>query len=181
MTIHEEARGDVLVLAPDGALTDSEDVAALETRLAAAVKAKTRAIVVDGAGVDELTSPAIRVLLMATRKLARARGRLVLCALTPKVQRAFALAGFDRDFTVVPTRDEAVHTALQPAGAPAASQATTAVPSPQGTPARHGQATQLLTALGHAAAAPDAVPATHAGGPHRAAALLAALAHPAVV
>lgn len=181
MTIHEDVRGDVLVLAPDGALTDTEDVAALETRLAAAVKAKTRAIVVDGAGVNELTSPAIRVLLMATRKLARAKGRLVLCALTPKVQRAFALAGFDRDFTVVPTREDAVRTALQPAGTPAAPATPTAVSAPASAPARHGQALQLLVALGHTPSHTDAVPATHTGSAPRAATLLAALTRPAVV
>lgn len=174
MTIHEEQRGEVLVLAPDGSLTGGEDVAALETRLASAVKARPSGLVVDGTAVDELTSAAIRALLMATRKLARTKGRLVLCALTPHVQRAFALSGFDRDFTVVATRDEAVRAALAPAGAGLPAVAASALEA--------HRASRLHAALGSADVAADA----RAGAPPReadarAVRLLAALAAPAAI
>lgn len=120
MEIKEERAGDVLVLAPDGDLNAGEECHALEQRLGAALSSGARYLVVDCASVGHLTSAALRALLLTSRKLARLKGRLVLCGMTPKVQQAFAISGFDRDFTVVPARDEAVSRAQQ-AGTASAS------------------------------------------------------------
>lgn len=121
MEIKEERAGDVLVLAPDGDLSTSEDCHALEQRLSAALSAGTRFLVLDCARVGHLTSPALRALLLASRKLGRLKGRLVLCGMAPKVQKAFSISGFDRDFTVVPAREAAITAAMQPVAATAAS------------------------------------------------------------
>ncbi len=114
MDIREERAGDVLVLSPDGDLGSPEDSRALEQQLARALSAGSLFVVLDCGRVGHVTSAAIRALLLASRKLARAKGRLVLCAMTPKVQKAFSLSGFDRDFAVVAVRDEAVRLALEP-------------------------------------------------------------------
>jgi anti-anti-sigma factor len=129
MEIREEMAGEVLVLAPDGDLSAAENCHALEQRLSAAVSAGTRLVVVDCAQVGHLTSPALRALLLTSRKLARAGGRLVLCGMTAKVQKAFAISGFDRDFSVVPARHDAIGTAREPPARPAAAKAS-AKPAP---------------------------------------------------
>lgn len=64
-----------------------------------------------------MSSAAIRVLLMTMRKLDRVSGRLVLCGMNAKVQSAFSISGFDKDFIVTATREEAlqrVREAVQP-------------------------------------------------------------------
>jgi anti-anti-sigma factor len=114
MEIREERAGDALVVAPDGDLRTAEDCHALEQRLNGVLAGGARFLVVDCAKVGHLTSPALRALLLASRKLTRVGGRLVLCGMPPKVQKAFSISGFDHDFTVVATRDAAVHLVLQP-------------------------------------------------------------------
>ena len=114
MEIREFREGDVLVLAPDGSVAGSEETSAIEAKLGTALKAGFRLLVFDCAGVGQLTSPAIRVLLMTSRKLDRTEGRLVLCGMNAKVKKAFSISGFDKDFTVVATREEALHQVLEP-------------------------------------------------------------------
>lgn len=115
MEIRESTEGDVRVLAPDGSLAGSEETIALETRLGAAVKAGAVRLVIDCTAVGQLTSTAIRILLQVSRRLNRADGRLVLCGMNAKVRKAFVISGFDKDFTVVATREEAVQRVLEPA------------------------------------------------------------------
>jgi anti-anti-sigma factor len=114
MQIREFQEGDVLVLAPDGSVAGSEETNAIETRLGLALKAGTRLLVIDCAAVGQLSSAAIRVLLMTSRKVDRSKGRLVLCGTNPKIKKAFSISGFDKDFTVVATREEALQRVLDP-------------------------------------------------------------------
>lgn len=132
MEIREVREGDVLVLAPDGSLAGSEETSALETRLVAAQKAGTLLLVIDCTSVGQLTSAAIRVLLLASRKLGRTGGRLVLCGMNAKVKKAFSISGFDKDFTVVEARAEALQLVLEPVR-PSASKAAKAPSAPPPT------------------------------------------------
>jgi anti-anti-sigma factor len=116
MEIRESREGDVLVLAPDGSLAGMEETSALEARLAAALKGGTRLLVMDCAGVGQMASSAIRALLQTSRKLGRGQGRLVLCRMNAKVQKAFSVSGFDKDFTVVTTLEEALGRVTEPVG-----------------------------------------------------------------
>lgn len=174
MEIRDEPVGEVLVLSPDGDLSTAEDCHALEQRLSAAVAAGNRFVVVDCARVGHLTSPALRALLLASRKLARAKGRLVLCGMTPKVQKAFSISGFDRDFTVLPARDAALRAALEPPlvapakavaprpPAPAPPSPAAAPPSPAPAPPSPAAAPPLPAPPPAAASSP--LPARRAAG-----------------
>jgi anti-anti-sigma factor len=115
MEIREFREGDVLVLAPDGSVTGSEETNAIEAKLGTSLKAGFRLLVLDCTVVGQLTSAAIRVLLQTSKKLDRTEGRLVLCAMNPKLTKAFSISGFDKDFTVVGTRQEALVRVLEPA------------------------------------------------------------------
>jgi len=114
MEIRESRTGDVLVLAPDGSLGGTEETSALEARLAAALKGGARLLVMDCAGVGQMASTAVRALLQTSRKLGRSQGRLVLCRMNAKVQKAFSVSGFDKDFTVVATLEDALERVAEP-------------------------------------------------------------------
>jgi anti-anti-sigma factor len=170
MEIRESKEGDVLVLAPDGSLAGTEETSALEARLAAALKGGTRLLVMDCAGVGQMASTAIRALLQTSRKLGRAQGRLVLCRMNAKVQKAFSVSGFDKDFTVVATLEEALARVSEPVckapsqtvKARAAKVAAPSVPAeptpPAGADPHEALAIALLSVLGVRAL-------EHAGGP----------------
>jgi len=124
--IAESKDGEVHVLAPKGSL-NTQTSPKLEQKLNALLGAKARLIVIDFKGVDYLSSAALRVLLMVTRRLLRAHGRLVLCAMSDDLKKVFAISGFDRDFSILASRGEAVELAAStpppPAGADAGAKA----------------------------------------------------------
>jgi anti-anti-sigma factor len=114
MDIREAREGDVVVLSPDGSLAGTEETSALESKLALVQAAGARFLVIDCTSVGQLASVAIRALLVASRKLGRSRGRLVLYGVNAKVRKAFAISGFDKDFTLLQTREEALERVLEP-------------------------------------------------------------------
>ncbi|HET7295094.1 MAG TPA: STAS domain-containing protein [Vicinamibacteria bacterium] len=107
MEIGESRDGEVTILAPKGSL-NTQTSPKLEQRLLAALGEKARLIVIDFRGVDYLSSAALRVLLMVTRRLTRVHGRLLLCGMSEDLKKVFAISGFDRDFTILSNRGEAV-------------------------------------------------------------------------
>jgi anti-anti-sigma factor len=114
MEIREHRAGDVLVLAPDGSIAGIEETSAIDAKLVASLKEGARFLVLDCSAIGHLTSAAIRVLLLTSRKLERTSGRLVLCGMSAKLTQAFSISGFDKDFTIVATREEALQHALEP-------------------------------------------------------------------
>jgi anti-sigma B factor antagonist len=170
MELRESREGDTLVIAPDGSLAGSEETSALEARLGAAIKAGFQLLVIDCTSVGQMTSSAIRVLLLVSRKLGRTGGRLVLFGMNAKVKKAFSISGFDKDFTVVATRDEALQRALDPVSA-APSRTAVAVPdtapvqaeAPDPQPVRAEPPPEETPPP--AAAAPAAVAAAHSAAP----------------
>ena len=113
MEIREIKAGDILVLAPEGSIEGREETSAIEAKLGTALKTGSRFLVLDCTSVGQLTGAAIRVLLMTSRKLG-SKGRLVLCGMNAKVQKAFAISGFDKDFSIVASREEALRLVLVP-------------------------------------------------------------------
>jgi anti-anti-sigma factor len=116
MDFGEAREGGVVVLSPHGDLAGTEDTSAFEAKLAAVHAAGARQLVIDCSSVGQMTGVAIRALLVASRKIGRSQGRLVLYGLNSKVRKAFALSGFDRDFTILGTREESLQKVLEPVG-----------------------------------------------------------------
>ncbi len=121
MEILESKDGEVHVLAPKGSL-NTQTSPKLEQKLQALLASKGRRLVVDFKNVDYLSSAALRVLLMITRRLVRAHGRLVLCAMSDDLKKVFSISGFDRDFTILASRGEAVELAATTPPPPAGSE-----------------------------------------------------------
>lgn len=124
MEIAESKDGEVNVLAPKGSL-NTQTSPKLEQKLNALLTAKARLVVIDFKGVDYLSSAALRVLLMITRRLVRAHGRLVLCAMSEDLKKVFAISGFDKDFTILASRGEAVELAASTPPPPPGAESET--------------------------------------------------------
>ena len=113
MEFQEVRQGEAAVVAPVGSL-NAQNEAAFNDKLKVLLDEQLRFIVVDFRKVDHVSSAALRVLLLLSRKLVPRDGRLVLCALNPDIQQAFTVSGFDNDFTIMATRAEALEMATRP-------------------------------------------------------------------
>jgi serine/threonine-protein kinase RsbW len=103
-----EARGATTIVAAEGRL-DFRAAAAfqeqLETLLAAGAG---RAVLLDCAGLDYVSSAGLRALLVAARAAQRFGSSFALCALRPAVREVLELSGFSRILTVHADRDAAL-------------------------------------------------------------------------
>ena len=103
MRIDETQLGAAVAVAPVGRV-DSTTAPALETHLFGLVDRGARALLVDFAGVDYISSAGLRVMLLLARRLRDQRGRLTLCSLNDAVRQVFELAGFLQLFAVCDSR-----------------------------------------------------------------------------
>lgn len=69
----------------------------------------TPVIVVDLGGVEYISSSALRVLMMLSRAVIRAKGRLALCGLSPFVAEVFEIGNFNSVFQVYSERGAALY------------------------------------------------------------------------
>jgi anti-anti-sigma factor len=167
--IGESRDGEVFILAPSGSL-NTQTSPKLEQKLLKLLEEKARLVVIDFKGVDYLSSAALRVLLMTLRRLVRAQGRLVLCTMGDDLRKVFSISGFDRDFTILQTRGEAVALAATTPAPPAKAE-TKPAKAPKSTKAEASPEPKV-EAPPKAAGAPGwpfaAAPATAAPAPHTA-------------
>jgi anti-anti-sigma factor len=107
MTIQEEKREDVLIVAPIGRV-DSTTSLELERYLLGRLASGPQRVVIDMLGVEYISSAGLRVLLMLAKKLGPGSGRLVLCSMGAPVRQVFELAGFIPLFAVEASRELAL-------------------------------------------------------------------------
>ncbi len=146
-------RGDTVVLGPKGSV-NTESAPKLEQKLLEQLNAGEKRFVLDFARVDYISSAGLRVLLMAAKRLKVAGGAMALCALSAGVSKVFALCGFERDFTIVADRDQAV---ARVTATPSAS-APTRAPVSAGSVAPPVTDTPSAPASGSAVAKPAVAP-----------------------
>lgn len=155
MEIAEAKDGEVTILAPTGSL-NTQTSPKLEQKLVAVLADKGRLIVIDFKGVDYLSSAALRVLLLITRRLAKVYGRLLLCAMSDDLKKVFAVSGFDRDFTIVAARGEAVAMAAATPAPPSAAEAAA-----KGGKAKPTKPAEPVPAVAEVAPQPGSAAAPH--------------------
>lgn len=146
-------RGDAMVVAPKGSI-NTESSPKLEKKLIELQNAAERRLVVDFGQVDYISSAGLRVLLMTARRLKTSGGALALCSMNPGVTKVFALCGFERDFTIVAGRDEAI---TRVTAAPAAPMAPVAAKPVVAAPVAPEKATPAVSRA-QPGPAPAAVP-----------------------
>ena len=110
MNVRIEALAEATCVIPEGRL--DFDAApgfqeALERALGAPGKAPA-ALIIDGAGLEYVSSAGLRAVLLAARAAQRAGVPFALCALQPAVREVFELSGFSRIIPVHADRASAL-------------------------------------------------------------------------
>jgi len=97
MTLTTEMNNGVLVLSPRGRI-DHHTSDKLRQALMSRIEGPEAAIqlVVRFAGVDYINSEGLQVLLFVSQRLARMKGRLVLCEMNEHIRAVFRISGLDR-------------------------------------------------------------------------------------
>jgi anti-anti-sigma factor len=110
MNVRIEALAEATCVIPEGRL--DFDAApgfqeSLERALGTAGKAPA-ALIIDGAGLEYVSSAGLRAVLLTARAAQKAGVRFALCALQPAVREVFDLSGFSRIIHVHPDRATAL-------------------------------------------------------------------------
>lgn len=87
---------------------DATTVAPVEDRFKEILDEGVRFIVADIAGLEYISSAGLRVLLVAGKRLAAIRGKVIVHSATTQVQEVFDLSGFSSLFPLCASREEAV-------------------------------------------------------------------------
>ncbi len=109
MNLRIEAMGEITYVMPAGRM-DFEAAPgfqeAVERILGGAGKPPA-AVIVDGAGLEYVSSAGLRAVLLAARAAQRAGIAFALCALQPAVREVFELSGFSQIMAIHPDRETA--------------------------------------------------------------------------
>ncbi len=107
MEILETQQGSIIHLTLIGRL-DTITSKSLEEKVLSLIEANGLQMIVDCQQLAYVSSPGLRVLLMAAKKLKPLNGKLVLVFLQPHIKEIFEIAGFLAMFQIFDTKDEAV-------------------------------------------------------------------------
>ena len=107
MEIAEIRKNGVLVVDVGGRV-DASNAGELETRLLELIAGGDRRLVVDCARLDYVSSAGLRALLVAAKRVAAGRGKIVLAALKEPIKEVFDIAGFASILQIYPTPDDAM-------------------------------------------------------------------------
>ena len=114
MAFGETTMGGAALVRADGRI-DMSNADAFKDTLSSAVSNATRAVVVDMAGVDYISSTGLRALMVAFRAAKAAGKGFGVAALTPLVMEIFTISRFNLVFPLYGAVGEALE-ALAPAG-----------------------------------------------------------------
>ena len=106
MNVHECVINGVTVLEVEGRI-DSVTAPDFEAQLVATLDTAQR-LVLDLRQLLYISSAGFRVLYRAVTQAQQKNGKLVLCGLSATVAELFAIAGFNRLFTITASREEGV-------------------------------------------------------------------------
>lgn len=107
MELKESSEGGQTVVELIGRL-DSNTSKAVEDRLAALLDGGVKAMVLDFAALEYVSSAGLRVLLVVAKRMKAAQGRLAICGLRPEVREVFEISGFSKIFSIFPAKAEAL-------------------------------------------------------------------------
>ncbi|MCY3746158.1 MAG: STAS domain-containing protein [Acidobacteria bacterium] len=109
MKLTTERKNGVLVLLPRGRI-DHQTSDKLREALMSHIEGQkgTIQLVVRFAGVDYINSEGLQVLLFVSQRLARMKGRLLLCEMNEHIRAVFKISGLDRVLPVTETEADAL-------------------------------------------------------------------------
>lgn len=101
MEVVEETVGEVLVIRPVGRL-DGSSSPDFEKRLLGHIEGGRHRLVLDLAQLDYVSSAGLRVMLLAAKKTAAAKGSVALCGLKDRIREVLEISGFTSLFKIHP-------------------------------------------------------------------------------
>ncbi len=110
MNVVERRFGNAVVLGVNGRLdqdTCDEVRGHLTTQVDRAAR-EQRPLILDFSGLEYVSSAGLRCLLIASRQMKAAKGRIMVAEMQPMVAEIFAISHFDMMFEVQPTVREAL-------------------------------------------------------------------------
>ncbi len=109
MNLTDETKNGVLVLSPQGRI-DSRTSSEFEQAVVAhAIEPEgATQVVMNFTGLDYINSTGLRVLLLLAKRLARVKGKLVLCEMKEHIFEVFKISGFNQILTIVDTEADAL-------------------------------------------------------------------------
>lgn len=81
----------------------------LDDAIEAIYNAENKAVIIDLANVDYLSSSGLRTFVSATKRAKEAKGRLVLCNISPTVHETFKVVQLEQLFESYPTLADATN------------------------------------------------------------------------
>jgi anti-sigma B factor antagonist len=115
MNVRLESLGPTTLVIPEGRL-DFGAAAAFQAQVEQALAGAgtaPKAVIIDCAGLDYVSSAGLRVFLLAAKGAQRAGIAFAICALKPAVREVFELSGFSRVMTMHADRATALARAPQ--------------------------------------------------------------------
>lgn len=107
MTIATETTASATVVLLQGQI-NSANAAGLETEILSLVNGGAKALVLDFAALDYISSAGLRMVLVLAKRLKQDGGQLVLCAMQPHVREVFDISGFLAILNVEGSRADAL-------------------------------------------------------------------------
>ena len=92
-SLQTEKQGDVLLIKLNGRLTSARSIQ-LEEEVARHLRHGEKQVILDFGGLQQISSPGLRVVLLAAQKLHAAGGKLMLTNLGGNVKEVFDISGF---------------------------------------------------------------------------------------
>lgn len=109
MKVTDETKNGVVVLSPEGRI-DTGTSGDFEQALMSQTMGDDPAaqIVINFSGLDYINSTGMRVLLILSKRLSAASGKLVLCEMKEHILEVFVISGFNQILTITGTEEEAL-------------------------------------------------------------------------
>lgn len=110
MEITEQKQEGIHIFRLSGNL-DSNTSPDFEKKILEAIQDGSTRLVVDFEHVDYISSAGLRVLNLASKKLKRSQGKIVLCSVADYIKEVFEIAGFYLFLPIVGSLEDALKTA----------------------------------------------------------------------
>ena len=107
MDVRDETMDGVTVVSLAGRL-DRNTAGDVQSHLVDRIADGGSRLLVDGSGLDYVSSAGLRVFLIAAKKLDAVGGKLLICGLNPDVYAVFEATGFTKILAILPTREDAL-------------------------------------------------------------------------
>ena len=105
--VKTERQNGVLSASVDGRI-DGSNVVEFEETIRGAIDKDDRAVIMDFEKLSYISSAGLRAILLTGKTLGSQNAKLVLCSLPDPIREVFEISGFDRIFTIHPSRTEAL-------------------------------------------------------------------------